>query len=228
VNHYPKHVGDWITATAHLSEVEECIYSRMLDQYYSREAPLPADAAAVVRLVRAVSAAARKAVPTLLREFFYLEEDGWHQKRCDEEIAAYKSKSAKAATSSAIGWRKRRSVGNANAYANASTDAMPTDMRTHSDSQSVGNANQNHEPKPRGDSGENPHRPVDNSAGENPSGDSSPKVNGNGKAKPPPGWHRTPEGIDKAGRLLGMQAKRGEDYDAFKTRIFDAIRGGPP
>jgi hypothetical protein len=56
-----------------------------------------------------------------------------------------------------------------------------------------------------------------------PLGDSSPsKVNG--KGKPPPGWHRTPEGIEKAGRMLGIQAKRGEDYDGYKSRIFEALR----
>lgn len=55
-----------------------------------------------------------------------------------------------------------------------------------------------------------------------PLGDSPPlKINGNGK--PPAGWHKTPEGIDSAGRSLGMQAKRGEDYEQYKRRIFDKL-----
>lgn len=89
MNHYPRHIGDWMRDTAHLSEVEECIYSRMIDQYYSREKALPADKASVCRLVRAASKEARKAVDVLLAEFFSLEADGWHQKRCDLEIAQY-------------------------------------------------------------------------------------------------------------------------------------------
>jgi hypothetical protein len=48
------------------------------------------------------------------------------------------------------------------------------------------------------------------------------KVNGNSK-KPPAGWHRTPEGIDQAGRLLGIPAKRGEEYDSYKARIFEFL-----
>lgn len=58
-----------------------------------------------------------------------------------------------------------------------------------------------------------------------PSGDSSPKVNGKSKTKPPHGWHTSDEGIDKAGRMLGMQAKRGEGYPEYKARIFEALRG---
>lgn len=59
----------------------------------------------------------------------------------------------------------------------------------------------------------------------NPLGDSSPlKVNG--KGKPPAGWHRTPAGIEKAGKLLGMQAKRGEDHEQFKARIFEYLGQG--
>lgn len=98
MNHYPRHVGDWITATAHLTEVEECIYSRMVDQYYAREGPLPREVAAVTRLVRASNAVARKAVRTVLEEFFSLEDDGWHQKRCDEELAAFGAGQGEAAS----------------------------------------------------------------------------------------------------------------------------------
>lgn len=59
-----------------------------------------------------------------------------------------------------------------------------------------------------------------------PLGERSPeKAKVNGKAKPPAGWHTSDEGIDKAGRMLGMQAKRGEDYGSYKARIFAELRG---
>ncbi len=136
INHYPKHIGDWMTATAHLSELEECLYSRMVDQYYARETPLPLDIVACCRLVRAASASAKRAVQALLAEFFTKGADGWHQQRCDEEIANYRERSASASASAQARWSKR----NANAYANAS--------ETHSD----GNASRkpvtvNQEPK---------------------------------------------------------------------------------
>lgn len=134
MNHYPRHIGDWIRDTAHLSEVEECIYSRMIDQYYSREKPLPADRSAVCRLVRAASKEARKAVDVVLGEFFELGDDGWHQKRCDAELRRFSEKSAKAAASAAARWGPAHSEGNANAHANAFQE------------QSDGNASQNQEP----------------------------------------------------------------------------------
>lgn len=89
MNHYPKHIGDWVRDTAHLSEVEECIYSRLLDRYYSTEVPVPADVAQCCRLVRATSVPARKAVADVLTEFFTLSDDGWHQKRADAELATF-------------------------------------------------------------------------------------------------------------------------------------------
>lgn len=49
----------------------------------------------------------------------------------------------------------------------------------------------------------------------------------NGKSKPPAGWHRSPEGIDNAGRMLGIAAKRGEDYEHYKARLFEAMNGPP-
>ncbi len=119
MNHYPRHIGDWIRDTAHLSEVEECIYSRMIDQYYSREKPLPADPVAVCRLVRAGSKEARKAVQVVLAEFFEQSNEGWRQKRCDSELQRYAERSAKAAKSAAVRWGGSNSDGNANADANA-------------------------------------------------------------------------------------------------------------
>ena len=96
MNHYPRHIGDWLRDTAHLNEIEECVYSRLLDQYYVREHALPLDLAQVCRMIRASSAAARKAVQQVLGEFFTSSDDGWHQKRCDKEIAAFQDRREKA------------------------------------------------------------------------------------------------------------------------------------
>lgn len=86
MNFYPHHIGDYLTATAHLTWLEDCAYRRLLDVYYSRETPLPADTAQACRLVRAASKDERKAVETVLVEFFALTDSGWHHGRCEEEI----------------------------------------------------------------------------------------------------------------------------------------------
>lgn len=86
MNYYPHHIGDYLTATAHLSWLEDAAYRRLLDVYYSRECPLPDDTAKVCRLVRAQTKEEKQAVLTVLDEFFHLSEYGWCNARADEEI----------------------------------------------------------------------------------------------------------------------------------------------
>lgn len=86
MNYYAHHIGDYIKATAHLSMLEDAAYRRLIDAYYTREAPLPAEKKACHRLARATTKQERDAVDTILDEFFRLEDDGWHQGRCDKEI----------------------------------------------------------------------------------------------------------------------------------------------
>lgn len=89
MNYYEHHIGDFAEATAHLSFVEDAAYSRLIRKYYAQEKPLPADTKAVQRLVGARSKDEREAVESVLQEFFDLQADGWHQARCDAEIARY-------------------------------------------------------------------------------------------------------------------------------------------
>ena len=96
MRHFPHHIGDYAAATAHLSFVEDAAYHRLLRRYYQDEKPLPADPAAVQRLVGARSREERAAVHTILHEFFVLQDDGWRQTRADEEIEAYRIRVASA------------------------------------------------------------------------------------------------------------------------------------
>lgn len=99
MNYYERHIGDYLKDTAHLSLLEHGIYSRLMDAYYSREAPIPADQAH--RLVGAKTREEKAAVDAVLGEFFKLADGVWRQKRCDEVIeehaAFIESQKAKAA-----------------------------------------------------------------------------------------------------------------------------------
>lgn len=95
MNFYEHHLGDYMRCTAHLSLLEHGVYRRLLDVYYSREAPIP-DAQAE-RLVCARSADEREAVRAVLVEFFTQDGDGWRHSRCDAEIAKIKARAAKLA-----------------------------------------------------------------------------------------------------------------------------------
>lgn len=125
MNYYEHHIGDYDQATAHLTACEDGIYSRLLRKCYSTERPLPNDLPALQRLVRARTREEKAAVQAMLDEFFEQRSDGWHQKRCDEEIERYQDKQAKARRSAEARWSAQRSQseGNANAYADG--------MRTH-------------------------------------------------------------------------------------------------
>lgn len=87
MNYYRHHIGDYLRDTAHLSMLEDAAYRRLLDLYYMREQPIPADPVAACRLIRARGDDECSAVRAVLEEFFTLEDDGWHQKRADGEIA---------------------------------------------------------------------------------------------------------------------------------------------
>lgn len=106
MNYYPFHLGDYAAHTAHLEPLEDLAYRRMLDAYYLREAPLPADPGEVARLIRMRKNMAE--VEAVLREFFELTDDGWHQERCDAEVDRMKEKQAKAQASAQLGVAARR------------------------------------------------------------------------------------------------------------------------
>ncbi|MGX9958553.1 YdaU family protein [Xanthomonas euvesicatoria] len=92
MNYFEHHIGDYAAATAHLSLLEDAVYSRLLRRYYLQEEPLPVEVRLVARLVGARAAEEVEAVQVVLEEFFTLQEDGWHNKRADEEIARYQAK----------------------------------------------------------------------------------------------------------------------------------------
>jgi uncharacterized protein YdaU (DUF1376 family) len=132
MNYYEHHIGDYAEATAHLTFVEDAAYSRMIRKYYAQEKPLPVDVKAVQRLIAARTKEEREAVEIVLNEFFTLEADGWHNGRCDTEIARYQDKQAKAKRSAEARWNKPQSQSDGNA------NASPNAMRTHTE----GNAHQ--------------------------------------------------------------------------------------
>jgi uncharacterized protein YdaU (DUF1376 family) len=89
MNHYPHHIGDFNNATRHLTRVERSLYRDLLELYYDTEQPLNVDVAKIARRVLATTEVEREALNVVLDEFFSLQADGWHNARCDEEIAKY-------------------------------------------------------------------------------------------------------------------------------------------
>ena len=88
---YSFNIGDYISHTKHLSNMEDLAYRRLLDLYYLHERTLNEDVAIVARKINM-----RDNVPeveVVLEEFFILEVGkGWINPRADEEIEKYQSK----------------------------------------------------------------------------------------------------------------------------------------
>lgn len=103
MNFYAFHIGDYASATQHLTDLEDLAYRRMMDLYYVSERPLPLDRRQLYRLLRANSEAMREAADVVISEFFTEDEDGWRHKRCDAEIEKAKAKSDKAKANGKLG-----------------------------------------------------------------------------------------------------------------------------
>ena len=87
VNYWERWIGDWKRKTAHLSAEERGIYAELLDHAYATESPLPANRIALQRIAGINSQTEIESLSKILEEFFSLTEQGYRNKRVDEEIA---------------------------------------------------------------------------------------------------------------------------------------------
>jgi len=101
VNFYPFHIGDYLSHTSHLTDEEDLAYRRMIDLYYQTEEPFT-DTAKLARKVRS----SFEIVGNLLHEFFIYQDNAWHLKRADEEIAKYKAMKDGGRKGAALRWHK--------------------------------------------------------------------------------------------------------------------------
>lgn len=87
MHYYQHHIGDFIKATARLSDSQTMAYLRLLWMYYDSEKPLHPDS----KILAFQIGASQDDVDLLLSSFFVLSVDGWRQTRCDKEIAEYRT-----------------------------------------------------------------------------------------------------------------------------------------
>jgi uncharacterized protein YdaU (DUF1376 family) len=90
MHYYKFNIADWHLATSHLSLEEEAVYFKLINFYYDSEAAIPLETDSVIRRLRLGSV--RETVGIVLKEFFVLQDDGWHHLRCDDEISKYHHK----------------------------------------------------------------------------------------------------------------------------------------
>lgn len=92
MNHYPHHIGDFNTATRHLSRLERAIYRDMRDMYCDAEAPLDgSDMGLLARRLLCREPDEVAALQFVLAEYFTRLPDGRYQNaECDQIIAQFR------------------------------------------------------------------------------------------------------------------------------------------
>lgn len=105
MNYYPRHLGDYARDAGHLTLAEHGAYTLLLDRYYATEQPIGREEA--FRICRATSKVDRAAVTYILQKFFLWTDQGYRNKRADEEILRSRERSEKAKASAGSRWNQR-------------------------------------------------------------------------------------------------------------------------
>jgi uncharacterized protein YdaU (DUF1376 family) len=111
---YQKNIGDFNNATRHLTRVERSLFSDAIELYYDTEKTLTSDINKLNRLLLAHSQDEKDALLVVLNEFFTLTDEGYFNKRCNEEILkyqAYMESKSKAGKASAEQRAKHKATG---------------------------------------------------------------------------------------------------------------------
>ena len=106
MHYYQFNIGDYQSHTAHLSEMEDLAYRRLLDWYYLHECPIPLDSNEIARQIRMRSHS--DSIAIVLQEYFERTTDGWIHRRADKEIEKTGDKSQKASASAKARWNKAK------------------------------------------------------------------------------------------------------------------------
>lgn len=110
MKYFSKHIGDFASATRHLSLAEKGAYNELIDYYYATEKPLPADLDALCRITGAFSEQEREAVRAVAEQFFEKVDGRLFQPRIEDQIVAYREQSEKNRLNGKNGGRPKKTV----------------------------------------------------------------------------------------------------------------------
>ncbi len=142
MHYYHHHIGDFVKATARLTDAQSMAYLRLIWMYYDRERPLPDDIEALAFQL----GTDEKTVQLILVSFFRLEDGCWHHTRCDAEIKEYKElihKRSKAGKASA-----EHRINTSSTPVEQVSNTQPTDVQLTNNQEPI-TSNHIKEKKPR-------------------------------------------------------------------------------
>lgn len=89
MKHYPFDIYDYRSETEHLDRLGHYIYRKLLDIYYEKELPITTEKHRLA-IGLGLTTDEIPQLEAILVYFFELRDDGWHNERCDREIAIYR------------------------------------------------------------------------------------------------------------------------------------------
>jgi uncharacterized protein YdaU (DUF1376 family) len=123
MHYYQHHIGDFIKATARLSDSQTMAYLRLLWMYYDSEKPLKPD----TKILAFQIGATVEETELLLESFFWLSDSGWHHTRCDQEIKDYHAFLEKKSTAGRASAERRKN--NSATGVEQVLNSSPTDVQ---------------------------------------------------------------------------------------------------
>ena len=108
MHYYTFNIADYRKDTGHLSTLEHGIYRQLLDWYYLEEVPIPKETQTVIRRLRLGSDSDIQSLQNVLNDFFILQDDGYHQLRCDDQIEKYHDKAEVNKVNGKLGGRPKK------------------------------------------------------------------------------------------------------------------------
>lgn len=107
MHYYQFNVADYRKDTSHLTPIEHYIYRFLIDWYYLDETPIPAETQQVLRRLSLGSDSIQN-LQNVLNDFFIKGENGYSQKRIDEEIDAYHNRADTSRENGKLGGRPKK------------------------------------------------------------------------------------------------------------------------
>ena len=133
MHYYSHHIGDFIKATARLSDSQAMAYLRILWLYYDKDGIIEHD----IEQIAFEVGSDPKTVELIIKTYFKIEGNFIKQYRCDKEIAGYLKKSTGGKEGANKRWNNKDSDSLPNGLPNA--DAMPTQCDPNANQEPITN-----------------------------------------------------------------------------------------
>lgn len=137
MHYYQHHIGDFIKATARLTDAQSMAYLRLLWMYYDSERPLPDNIESLAFQI----GTDEQTVRLILSAYFKFDEGTWKHTRCDAEISEYRDILNKRSNAGRASAERRMNKRSTSVQQESSNDAADVQLTNNHKPETI-----NHEP----------------------------------------------------------------------------------